>query len=1224
EGDYFIVDLQTTSDNALLKLYDDSVLQKTLNILSGNADTSRQQVEVYVDSGVTFNQVRIISEMTDTEYLKLYNINATHWIFETEEDQRTMYIDPFGKEKMIANLGNNSLKIYEKDILQINIYITISYDLISYVYQSTIPETVFVSFYDSNNEYLDFNKFQIFIDYTIDGVLFEDQRLSSNQFFVDEGSYIEFDIYDSFNSSIYQASRLAKTFIDLTLNVYELKIKNEKLIPVEYTLKNNDTEITKSGNLFEDEILEYNIASGTYIFEYLEEGESVWANFTFLFTSNQIFVLNRSQICILIYADQQGNPLIFENYKTYLNGSRIYINNFYGDVGDIIGIEITDRYNISIANDTMTIVSGVNEKYILLTLYSLKVLNQQEVFNHINITRDPVHYTSDYYWSEWVAPNEIVEFKLFAGYYKINLTNNEDSSFSFYSYTLSGDDVLLISSANTLAQVIYNIANVNTTIGNQITNVEINITNQNSDINNTIINIDINLSNVNSTLGTLLTNIGIDITNVNTTIVNQLTALGVNITNINSSIYNQILTLSVDLTNVNTTIVNQLTALGVNITNINTTIVNQLTTIGVNITNMNSTIVSQILTVIADISNINTTIVSQITTLGVNITNINTTIVNQITALGVIITNINTSISNQIISLGVNVTNMNSTIVNQILTVIADISNINTTIVNQLIALGVNVTNINTSISNQIISLGVDISNVNTTIVNQILSVIADISNINASIINQTLVIISDISNINTTIVNQILSLGVNITNINASISNQIIGLEVDISNVNTTIVNQILLMIADISNVNASIINQTLVIISDISNVNTTIVNQMIALGVNITNVNATIYNQVLSLSVDLSNVNSSIYNLLLSVGINITNVENDIGTLYMFTNNSFINLNNVMNNSFIYMENNIIAINQTISNLVIGVSNDIYLINGTISTLITQLETNLLLMNVTINTTLFDLNTTINVIGSNITSNYILLNNSFLFTNTNINDSRLAVITNILLINNTISTLVSEVYTAVYLINNSIFTAVVDLGTYLSLVNNTISGNLSIVLKMNDFLTELYKMTMFSDMLNWTGVGLNTTLLTNQVDAWEFINKYKNESIQVMLRYNDLIENLTVSAQNTIEQFLPETGVEYRLWSEELQDYISDWEDLPENRSVDFGFFEVDVPYIPLPDMENWVIYWIIIIVFISIFGGISIIIYYKYKVKRLRERRRNPVNTVNQLVTTKKPFY
>ena len=244
-------------------------------------------------------------------------------------------------------------------------------------------------------------------------------------------------------------------------------------------------------------------------------------------------------------------------------------------------------------------------------------------------------------------------------------------------------------------------------------------------------------------------------------------------------------------------------------------------------------------------------------------------------------------------------------------------------------------------------------------------------------------------------------------------------------------------------------------------------------------------------------------------------------------------------------------------------------------------------------IDTALFDLSTTLDLIGSNITSNYILLNNTLNLMDLNINDSRIAIINNLLLVNNTISALVADVYSAVYLINNSIYTAVVDLGTYLSLMNNTIYGNLSIVLEMNDFLTELYKMTMFSDLLNWTDIGLNISLLTSQIDVWTFVNNYRDQAIEVHLRYQDLIEKLTISADDLVEQYLPSEDVEYNLWSVADEEYVDEWKELdPKNKTVSFGFFETDVPETPTPLEKNYetTIAAIIIISVIVVIGVVG----------------------------------
>lgn len=945
EGDLFVVDLQTTSDNAQLMLYDNGVLQKTITILTANVDYDRQDIEVYIDSDVTFDQVKITSSLTDTEYLKLYDIKADHWTFSQSEDQRIMYVNPFGKGEIIANLGNNSLKIYENNILQTNSYIYINYDLTTYIFQSPLPETVFVSFYDTNNDFLNFNDFKVYVNYTLDEIIFSNQRLTSNEFFVDEETTIYFDVYDSFDVSIYSAGRLAETFIDIDLTVYSLKIKNEKLVPVEYKLKNNDTEIIKSGYLFENEILEYKIASGTYIFEYLKEGESEWGNFTFSFTSNQIFVLNRSKICFLSYSNQRAEYLEFNNYKTYINGTLLYENIFYRDIGVDIGIEIKDRYGISIKNESYVVISGDNYIPIILTEYSLKVMNQQEIFNHINITRDPNYYESPFSWSEWVAPNEIIKFRLFPGYYKINLTDNEGGSSSFYEYTLNGDDILLISSDNILSQVIYNIANVNTTIGNQITNVEINITNQNSQINNTIVNIEINLSNVNSTLGNLLTNIDLDIINLQSDINSLYTFTNTSIWNLNNA--------------------------------------------------------------------------------------------------------------------------MNSS----------------------FIYMENNIYSINQSISTLVIGIDNSISLVNATITSMFTEM------------NQQFIVVQSTLDYSFAFLNQ-----------------TIIQLANDITENHVILYNLIEQRANDI---NSSLINvQTLI----------NLVNNTVA---------------------DESLVIQTLVNL---IGANITNNHIII--------NNLLNLidNNITNNNI-----QLVSILEVIGN------------------------------NITTNH--FVIQTLLDVIGNNITYNHIEMLTNLNLINTTISQNQIELINRLLFINNTVNVLMFELTNQLLFLNGTIYNAVLNLSTSVEFGVDMVIGNITITYQQNEFLTELYKETMFSQLLNWSGVAYNYTLMEDRIDVWEFINNYRNDSIQVLLRYNDLIDNLTISAQNTIEQYLPNEDVEYRLKSVATGEYLSKWEELPENKTVSFGFYETEVPSDPRPliNAMNMLVWFAIFVIFILF---IIIVLYVRFK--------------------------
>ena len=937
EGDVFTVDLQSTSDNALLKLYSGGVLQQTINLLTATTETSRQEVEVIVSEDVSYDQIKITSELGDTESLKLYDIKAEHWVFEDEEAQKIMYVEPYGQNELILNLGNNSLKIYENDILRTDTYITMTYDLTTHIFESPIPETVFVSFYDSNNDYLDFNEFTTYVNYTLFEENFINQRLTSREFYVDEDSTIYFNVYDSFDVNIYSASRLAKTFIDITLNVYTLKIKNEALDDSSYTLTKGS--VSKTGILFPDEIDEYKIASGTYTFAYIK-GSDPEESIDLTLSGDKLLKINRSQMCFLSYTNQRGEYLNFNQFKTYWNGTLLYENVFYEDIGNNVSIEIRDHYDISVKNHTFIVSSGDNYVPVILTMFSLKVFNQQELFNHINITRDPNYYESGYSWSEWVAPTEIIEFELFAGFYKINLTDNENSGSSYYSYTLNGDDVLLISSGNTISNLIINIANVNTTIGNQITNVQIDLTNQNSNINNTIINIDINLSNINSSLGTLLTNINLDIININNNISNLYTFTENNFLNLGNNINNSFISIENNIIAINQTISTLVIGLDGKITVVNATINTMFT-------EMNSQF-----------------IVTQ-STLDFSFTFLNQTI---------------TQIGN-------------------------------------------NITENHIALNNLIIQRANEIDN--------------------------SLIQISTLVNL-----------------------------------------------------INSSVVNESLVIQSLVN-----------IIGNNITE-NHVIINDLINL-----------------IGNNIT--ENNINMV------SLIELvgNNITTNHFV-------------------------------------------------------IQTLIDYVSNNITDNHLeFLTNINLINNT-IGQNQIELINRLLFINNSINTMALDLTNQILLVNNTIYSAILEVSTSIDFNSDNILGNISLTYQQNDFLTELYQTTMFSQLLNWSDVAYNYSLMEDRIDVWEFINLNRDDAGIVYLRYNDLIDNLTVSAQNTIEQFLPTEDVEYRVWSVEDQEYLDEWQPLPANRTVPFGFYEAEIPFDPEPITNTFLTYLIVVIFFVGLsFGALKL---------------------------------
>ena len=364
-------------------------------------------------------------------------------------------------------------------------------------------------------------------------------------------------------------------FSNISIPVYSYEGTRDFLVvPYDYALHNIDDSTFPSGSGTQADPYINQTYNVTDIYGNYLENDIVIPDFTDYIEVN--YTAPQMRTCLISYSDQRGNYLDFLQYKTKINGTTIYEQYFYAEVSDWVNISVYDRFDNFITSSGYTVKRDDNWISILLTLHSLKIYNQQIEFAWFNLTENPA---TDYYWSEWLAPNEITEFKLLAGNYVINVTEYENSTSHQYAYTLAGDDILIIDSGFTIQQAIWNIQNVNTTIGNQITAVNITISNEMSSIENQTILIDFNLGNVNTTIGNLLTAqnttisaIYSNITTLYTYQQNQFTILDNNINFtftelnssiflVNNSIYTAINSLDTSLTLTNNTIMGNLTTI---------------------------------------------------------------------------------------------------------------------------------------------------------------------------------------------------------------------------------------------------------------------------------------------------------------------------------------------------------------------------------------------------------------------------------------------------------------------------------------------------------------------------------------------------------------------------------------------------------------------------------------------------------------------------------------
>jgi len=373
-GDFFTIDCETDLENVDIELYSGGELVKTLNMLSGNVFQSRQEIEVVLDEDIDFDQIKFNSFFSDTKSFKLYDIKLEGYN-ETIE-QTTLYVDPDGWDAIFLQPNTYLLKIYDNGILKVEKNITLTYyDLHVEVYEKPLKQAVYFTYYDSNNEYLNFNRFTTYINFTYNGDDITDYRLSENHITVDEDSIIYLKIYDSFEILVKTLSTNEEDFIDVVLDVYSLKIKNEAIESVSYTLSKDGSGITKSGEIFSEEIKEFIVYSGNYTLDYTNHEDDYPRSMDFEFLDNYLITINTTYhtvyFSMFTYDGLGVNPALV----------RFYINDERKDFGfnvirsETANLIVRDFFNNTLANETID-ASAYSEYNIFVEIYSLIILNQ--------------------------------------------------------------------------------------------------------------------------------------------------------------------------------------------------------------------------------------------------------------------------------------------------------------------------------------------------------------------------------------------------------------------------------------------------------------------------------------------------------------------------------------------------------------------------------------------------------------------------------------------------------------------------------------------------------------------------------------------------------------------------------------------------------------------------------------------------------------------------------
>jgi len=104
-----------------------------------------------------------------------------------------------------------------------------------------------------------------------------------------------------------------------------------------------------------------------------------------------------------------------------------------------------------------------------------------------------------------------------------------------------------------------------------------------------------------------------------------------------------------------------------------------------------------------------------------------------------------------------------------------------------------------------------------------------------------------------------------------------------------------------------------------------------------------------------------------------------------------------------------------------------------------------------------------------------------------------------------------------------------------------------------------------MFSEYLDWTNATIDSDYIIDQTLYVDILNEYNDESLEIFFKYLNETESLVIAAQTTLSQLIPSENVTYRVKSLETGEFLDDWKIIPENQTIDLGFYSEPVSITP-----------------------------------------------------------
>jgi len=227
---------------------------------------------------------------------------------------------------------------------------------------------------------------------------------------------------------------------DILITLYSLKIKNEAELTANYTLRLGG--LTETGNILPEEIIEYQLSSNNYVFDYTNNEDGSFHTININLNQDRVYILNTTYYNIF-FSLYDINLHVFHpyQYEFRLNGT-IQVLGLIEDLqSDAYNITIKDRFGTYLFNNIINL-RGLNEYRIEISLFELQIRHLATENSNLTLIED----ISSNIYSFIMTPDSIKSILMGSSNYTLNWINGENNQLTMFSINLISDSVIKLNS----------------------------------------------------------------------------------------------------------------------------------------------------------------------------------------------------------------------------------------------------------------------------------------------------------------------------------------------------------------------------------------------------------------------------------------------------------------------------------------------------------------------------------------------------------------------------------------------------------------------------------------------------------------------------------------------------------------------------------------------------------------------------------------------------------